>query len=772
LADSVVHRGIAGIGARQVRLEDEALLTGHAAYTGDLAVAGITHAVFVRSSIAHGRITGIDARAALDLDGVVAVLTNADLRLGPVYYPGIAALLAGDYHRRPLAGDVVRFVGEIVAIVIAESPGIAADAAEMVIVDYDPLPAVVDPVEAASDDAQLLFPATGTNVAVNLPFEAGERHPGDSVVVRTTITNQRMAVAPMEGSAIVAVPDPVSGRMTAYVSTQMTHALRDLSAMFLGMDAAELRIVTPAVGGGFGGKTPADSDYVAIIAAARHVGRPVRWVQGRSENLTTMQARGHRFDVVLRATPAGDISSVEVDALTDVGAYPGVGCGMVMTTRSLATGPYRIPHLRFDIRCVATNTAPVGAFRGAGRPEAAAMLERAVDMLAVELGMDPVELRRRNLIRPDQFPYPSLTGLEYDSGEYEQCLDEALRIADYEALRKDQAARRAAGDVRQLGVGVSSYVEVSASAPGFASEYASVEVTEGGRAKIVAGTCSHGQGHHTTYAQIVASTLGIPVDRVDFVDGDTDAVKRGVGTGGSRSAQIAGSAVKVAADAVLAKARQLAAHLLEADADDVVVTRDGLAVRGVPASAMAWATLAEAADDPERLPDGMDPGLAADPGFEQSAFGTSPFGCHVAVVEVDTEIGAVQLVRMIAVDDCGVVLNPLLAEGQVHGGLLGGIGQALFEEVRFDEDGNPLTATFADYGMPSAAELPSYETGHTVTPTPHNPLGAKGLGEAGTTGSLGAVHNAVVDAVSHLGVRHIELPLTPFNVWTAIQQIR
>jgi aerobic carbon-monoxide dehydrogenase large subunit len=762
----------AGVGARQVRLEDDALLTGRASYTGDLAVPGTTHAVFVRSIIAHARITGIDATAALEVDGVVAVLTDADLGLGSIYYPGFADLFAGDYHRRPLASDVVRFVGEIVAIVIGESPTIAADAAELVVIDYDPLPAVVDPVEAASDDAPRLFPATGTNVAVQSPFEAGERRDGDSVVVRTTITNHRMAVAPMEGSAITAVPEPNSRRITAYVSTQMAHALRDLSAMFLGIDADELRIVTPAVGGGFGGKTPADPDYVAIIAAARHIGRPVRWVQTRSENLMTMQGRGHRFDVVLRATPAGDISSVEVDALTDVGAYPGVGCGMILTTRSLATGPYDIPHLRFDVRCVATNTAPVGAFRGAGRPEAAAMLERSVDRLAVELGMDPVELRRRNLIPPERFPYPTLTGMEYDSGEYERCLDEALRMADYDALRKEQTSRRKAGDVRQLGIGVSCYVEVSASAPGFASEYASVEVMANGRVKVVAGTCSHGQGHHTTYAQVVAGTLGIPVDRVDFVDGDTDLVQRGVGTGGSRSAQVGGSAVKLAADEVLAKARQIAAHLLEANADDVVVAGDGMAVQGVPASVVPWATLAEAAHDPARLPEGMDPGLAADPGFEQSALGTSPFGCHVAVAEVDTETGAVELVRMIAVDDCGVVLNPLLAEGQVHGGLLGGIGQALFEEVRFDSDGNPLTTSFADYGMPSAAELPSYETGHTVTPTPHNPLGAKGLGEAGTTGSLGAVHNAVVDAVAHLGIRHIELPLTPFNVWTALQQVR
>jgi carbon-monoxide dehydrogenase large subunit len=772
LAEIAITPGVPGIGARQVRLEDEPLLTGRAKYTGDQAVEGVTHAVFVRSPFAHARITSIDASSAVANEGVAAVLTDADLHIGPVFFPAFGELFAsGDYHRRPLAGDTTRFAGEIVAIVIAETLAQAMDAAEMVVVDYDPLPTVVDPVEAAAEGAPLLFPATGTNVALRIPFEAGERPEGDTVSVHEIITNHRMAVAPMEGLAITAIPDPASGRMTAYVSTQMPHGLRDLSATFLGMEPANLHLITPAVGGGFGGKTPAEPDYVAVLAAARHIGRPVRWVQSRNENVTTMQARGHRFDCTLRATPAGRVTSVEVDALTDGGAYPGIGCGMILTTRSLATGPYDIPHVRFDLRCVATNTAPTGAFRGAGRPEAAAMLERAMDILAAELHIDPVELRRRNLIRPDQFPYHSVTGVEYDSGDYERCLDEALRRADYEGLRKEQRARRERGHTLHLGIGVSCYVEVSATGFGFSAEYASVEITPEGRAKVIAGTCAHGQGHHTTYAQIVASSLGIPVEHVDFLDGDTDAVKSGMGTGGSRSTQVGGTAVKLASDEVLDKARRIAAHLLEADPGDIVLADGGLAVQGVPSSALSWAVLAEAAHDPTRLPEGMGPGLFADPGFSQAEVGTAPYGCHVAVVEVDGETGAVELVRMVAVDDCGVVINPMLAEGQVHGGLVAGIGQALFEEIRFDDEGNPLTTSFAEYAMPSAAEMPSYETSHTVTPTPHNPLGAKGLGEAGTTGSVGAVHNAVIDAVAHLGVRHIEMPLTPFKVWTAIQAV-
>jgi aerobic carbon-monoxide dehydrogenase large subunit len=765
-----------GIGARQVRLEDAELLTGRARYTADIPVEGLTHAAFVRSPFAHARIESIDVSEAEAVDGVVAVLTHATLDLPKVYMPQFEQLFASNaFHRRPLATDNVRFVGDIVAVVIAETPAIAADASELVLVDYDPLPAVVDAAEAVGDGATLLFPEAGSNVAVEIPFEAGERPApvdGDAgeVTIRQTIGNHRMAVAPMEGAAITAVPDPESGRMTAYVSTQMPHAMRDLSASLLGIEPSDLRLVTPAVGGGFGGKTPADADYVIVLAAARNVARPVRWVQSRAENIMTMQARDHRFDVILRATPEGKVTSVEVDALTDVGAYPGIGCAMTMTTRSLATGAYDIPHLRFDLRCVATNTAPTGAFRGAGRPEAIAMLERAVDILAAELGIDPVEVRRRNLIRPGQFPYATLTGLEYDTGDYERCLDEALRLADYEGLRKEQKARREHADRRYLGIGVSFYVEVSAGSLGYHQEYASVEVGTDGRARIQAGTSVHGQGHHTAYAQILTSVLGIPLEHVDFVDGDTDVVPRGMGTGGSRSIQVAGTAVKLASEQVLDKARALAGHLLEADAADIVVADAGLGVQGVPASTLSWAELAEVASDTTRLPEGMEPGLFAEPGFVQDQFGTAPFGAHVAVVEVDADTGRVELVRLVAVDDCGTVINPLMAEGQVHGGLLGGIGQALFEEIRYDADGNPLTTSFADYGMPSAAELPSFETSHTVTPTSRNPLGAKGLGEAGTTGSLGAVHNAVVDAVAHLGIRHIELPLTPLNVWTALQE--
>ena len=758
-----------GIGARQPRLEDEALLTGAERFTADLQVAGALRAVFVRSTAAHARIADIDVGEARQATGVVAVLTSRDLTVPRVFFPGFGQLINDAYHRVPLAEGSVRFAGEIVAVVVADTLAQAEDAAELVSVDYDPLPVVIDPLAAADDHAPLLFPQTGTNIALQLPFEAGTR--ADSPVrVSCRVTNPRMAATPMEGLAIIAIPEEDGRKLTMWLSSQMPHAFRDLTAGFLGMDAADLRVVCPAVGGGFGGKTPAEPDYVLVAAIARHLGRPVAWTQTRSENLLTMQARGHIFDVTLEATRDGKVTSVQVDEVTDVGAYPGVGIGMVMTARSLATGAYDIPHATFGIRCVATNTPPTGAFRGAGRPEAIHMIERAVDVLAAELGIDPAELRRRNFIQPGQFPYTNVMGEHFDSADFDKALTEALRLADYDSVRKEQQRRRQEDDDLLLGIGLSCYVEVSAGTLGFDAEYASVEVGTDGTATIVAGTSGHGQGHWTTYAQIVESVMGVTAERVRFVQSDTERVKSGMGTGGSRSAQIGGSAVRRACDEVVEQARQLAAHLLEAAPADIeVVPGSGLGVRGDPEAAISWAGLATAIRDDARRPAHLAPRLFADPGFNQGG-GTSPFGCHIVIAEVDRRTGMVGIQRVVAVDDCGVVINPMLAEGQVHGGLAAGIGQVLFETALFDEDGNPVTTTFADYAMPSAADLPSYETAHTVTPTALNPLGVKGLGEAGTTGSVAATHNAVADALAHLGLGRIDLPLTPLRIWEAMQR--
>ena len=757
-----------GIGARQPRLEDEGLLTGADRYTADLQVPGALRAVFVRSTVAHARITDIDVAEARGAPGVVAVLTSRDIAVPRVFFPSFGQLINDAYHRVPLADGTVRFAGEIVAVVVAETLAQAEDAAELVSVDYHPLPVVTDPLAAAADGAPLLFPEAGTNVALRLPFEAGTR--ADSPVrVSCRVSNPRMAVAPMEGLAVVAIPDQDSGKLTMWLSSQMPHAFRDLTAQFLGMDAADLRVACPAVGGGFGGKTPAEPDYVLVAVVARHLGRPVAWIQARSENLLTMQARGHVFDVTLEATETGRVTSVQVDEVTDVGAYPGVGIGMVMTARSLATGAYDIPHARFGIRCVATNTAPTGAFRGAGRPEAIHMIERAMDVLAGELGIDPVELRRRNFVQPGQFPYTNVMGEHFDSADFDKALTEALRLVDYDGVRKEQQRRRDDDEDLLLGIGISCYIEVSAGSLGFDAEYASVEVGTDGTVTVIAGTSGHGQGHWTTYAQIVSSTMGVPAEQVRLVQSDTERVKRGMGTGGSRSAQIGGSAVRRACDEVVDQARQLAAHMLEASPADIeVVPGSGLGVRGDPEASISWSVLASAIQDDARRPPQLAPRLFADPGFDQGG-GTSPFGCHIVVAEVDRQTGMVTIARVVAVDDCGVVINPMLAEGQVHGGLAAGIGQALFETSLFDDDGNPVTTSFADYGMPSAADLPSYETAHTVTPTALNPLGVKGLGEAGTTGSIAAAHNAVADALAHLGLGRIDMPLTPLRIWEALQ---
>ncbi len=753
--------GTTVVGESVRRVEDHGLLTGATRYTADLQPDGLLHAQVVRSPVAHARITSIDTGAAAEASGVVAVFTAADLAIQPLALTAMAGPGIEGWERPVLASDVVRFVGEMVALVVADSTAHATDAAELVEVDYDPLDVVIGIERALDPSSTPLFPSIGGNVVASVPFEGiapgreDERHAGTRSVT-VEIENHRMAVVPMEGNAITVVPE-ADGRLTAWVSTQYPHMVRDYVARALGLDSEAVRVRCAAVGGGFGGKGPMEPEYALVAAAAQRLERPVQFAQTRTENLLTMQSRGHRYTVTMTATDDGILTHLHVDHVTDAGAYPGMGCVPATTTRSLAAGPYRVPQVRFDIRAVATNTAPTGPFRGAGRESAAHLLERTIEVLAAELGTDSIELRRRNLIGPDEFAYESPMGVSYDSGDYELVLDTALERAGYEELRREQQDRRASGDGPLLGIGVCLYVEMSGA--GFmGQEFGSVRIDAGGTVQLLAGTRDHGQGHATVFAQIVSEVLGIPVEHIELIDNDTDVVPSGRGTASSRSAQVAGSALKAAAEEVLERARKLAADELEAaPADIVVVPGKGLGVTGVPTAVVPWARVVAIAAEP----------LVAAPGFAQEG-GTAPFGCHVAVVEVDPETGAVALRRIVAVDDCGTVLNPLLAEGQVHGGVYAGIAQALFEEMRYDEDGNPLTTTLADYLMPSAADLPSYEAHHTVTPSPRNPLGAKGLGEAGTCGALTAVHNAVVDAVAHLGIRHLDLPLTPERVWSAL----
>lgn len=743
-------------------------MRGEGTYVDNLDLGeDVAHLVFVRSPLAHATITGIDADAARKAPGVLAVYTADDLNI-PAHHSFMAVNEA--CARPPLATGKVRFVGDIVAAVVASTRAEAVDAQELVEVDYDPLPAVTDSEAALAPDAPLQFEELGSNLAAGIRSDPAEDALADAeVVVRARIENQRLAVAPMEGNAIAVIPGGPHGEheLTVYVSTQMPHAWRGLMAGLFGLDPKTIRVVAPHVGGGFGGKAGIVSEHSIAVAAARTLNRAVKWSETRSENLIGMpHGRGQVQYAELGLRRDGTITGLRVRLVGDAGAYAGFGGALAMgPTYSMAQGVYRIPKIGFDVAVALTNTTTMGAFRGAGRPEASALLERIVDIAAAELDIDPADLRRRNFLTPDQFPYQTVTGTLYDCGDYEAPLDKALELADYAELRAEQARRRAAGDRTQLGIGLASYVEVTAG--GGAQEWGSVTVHEDGTATAAVGTSGHGQGHPTSFAMLVSDKLGIPLDQIKFVQADTAVVPRGGGTGGSRSLQLGGSAVYAAADRVLREATELAAELLEASIDDVeVVTGDGetdagLGVKGVPDRVLSWPRLAAAAA--ER---GNQLSAALDVNQDGATF---PFGSHVAVVEVDTETGFVRPVRHIAVDDCGRVLNPLIVRGQQHGGIAQGIAQALWEHYRYDADGNPITGTLTDYTIPSAADLPSYITASTETPTPLNELGAKGIGEAATIGATPAVQNAVVDALSHLGVRHVDMPCTPERVWRALR---
>ncbi|HEX5882037.1 MAG TPA: xanthine dehydrogenase family protein molybdopterin-binding subunit [Actinomycetota bacterium] len=743
------------------RREDPPLVTGAAFYSDDLAPPGALHAVFVRAPLAHGRILSIDPAPAAAMPGVAGVYTAADLDLPPM-----PAGDAPDAMARPvLATGTVRFLGEAVAVVVAATRAQALDAAEAVEVDYDPLPVVIDPLAALADDAPRLF-GEGGNLAKERRWpEPSRALEGAEVVVRGRFVNQRLAAAPLEPNGAVAVPEPDGGGLLLYSPCQAPFWVRDDVADVLGLAPERVRVVVPAVGGAFGARIVTYPEQVALAALALRLGRPVRYVESRSETMLAMtHGRAQVQEVELAATREGRITGLRARLVADGGAYPGEATNMPSSTRYMASGVYRIARVEVAWQCAATNTTPVAAYRGAGRPEATAMVERAVDLLAARLRIDPAELRRRNLIPARAFPYTTATRARYDSGDYEGALDRVLEAAGYGELRAEQARRRERGDVGQLGIGLAVYVEVT----GFGSEYGEVEVGPDGRVTARTGVSPHGQGHETAFAQLVAATLGVAADQVTVVHSDTAALPRGDGTMGSRSLQVGGSAVAEAAGQVLEQARELAAHLLEAPAEDVAVfAGEGIGVAGAPSTALTWAELATAAADPARRPPGMDEGLAAVVDFKMER-STFPFGAHLAVCEVDTETGLARLARHLAVDDSGRILNAMLAEGQVHGGIAQGVAQALFEEVRYDEDGNCLNGNLASYAMPSAADLPSFETQRTQTPTPLNPLGAKGIGESGTIGATPAVQNAVIDAVAHLGVTHIDMPLTPERVWRAI----
>ena len=742
------------MGNAVLRREDPDLLTGAARFVADMAPAGTLHLAFVRSPMAHARIGDIDAAEARDVEGVVDVLTAGDLAIAP---QPLFIALPPELSRLPLT-DKARYVGDPIAAVVAESPGAAADGADLVVVDYEPLPAVTDPFTALAPGAALLFESHGSNQASELKVNADAQSlAGHDLVVSGRIVNHRMAAAPIEPSAALAVPGVGAGGegVTLWCTTQRPHDTRDVVAAALEEPPDRVRVIAPAVGGGFGAKGSAYPEFVVAAWLARRLGRPVRWVETRTENLTNMtQGRDHVHDVELGLTSDGRFCWLRTKVTADVGAYPGIGALLPFFTMTMASGPYRIPVVDFESVSVITNKAPIFPFRGAGRPEATVSLERIVDLAAAELAMDPAEIRRRNLLAPAEFPLTTPTGANMDSGDYARCLDLALETAGYEDLRAEQARRRARGDRRLLGIGVSVYVEVTAG--GLYQEFGSVTVERDGTVTVRVGTSPQGQGHVTAFSQILGEILGVAAERVRIICGDTAEVPTGQGTVASRSLQIGGSAVWTAANEVLDKARLLAADILEAGVADIVVAPDGLAVAGVPARTVSWAELSAAAG-----------GLAAETDFDQGE-ATYPFGAHVSVVEIDADTGDTRLLRHIAVDDCGRILNPLLVQGQVHGGVATGVSQALYEQAVYDADGNPRNTNFADYAIPAASELPRFETAHTQTPTPLNPLGAKGVGESGTIGSTPAVQSAVLDALAPLGVSHLDMPYTPERVWRAI----
>jgi carbon-monoxide dehydrogenase large subunit len=748
-----------------LRSEDPRFLRGLGTYLENVQIPGALRAVFVRSIFPHAVLNGVEGVGdARGMPGVAAVFTASDLEIPAQPPSGNVEMPAGSieegFEREALASERLRYVGEPFAVVIAETLGQALDAAEVVRADADPLPHVTDPEAAMADGSPLLWPELGTNIAHT--FSSGwdaDVSAGADVVVRGRFVNQRVAPVPMETNGIAVVPGS-DGTYTVWVSSQVPFDVRADLAELLGVERSSVRAVAPDVGGGFGAKLLIYPEYLVVAKAAQILGRPVRWSESRSESMVSLNhGRAQVQRVEVGATRQGRLVGMRLEVIGDAGAYP-VGAFLVDTTAEMSAGVYDWPKIAYRGWSVVTNTVPIMAYRGAGRPEATALVERAVDMVAAELSLDPAELRRHNLVPRDAFPYRTASGTTYDTGDYERALDEALSLSRYDERRQEQRRRRETGDGAALGIGVSTYVEVT----GFPSrDFAEVTIEPDVTVTVRTGVSPHGQGHETSLAQIAAGVLSIPFESVRVVHSDTAEVERGEGTWGSRSLQVAGSLVAERAGDVVSKGLELAAAALETDVADVVGPVDGaFTVAGAPERSVSWADLVPIAE----------PGALSAKGRRKDPGSTFPFGAHVAVVEVDLETGSVEIVSHVAVDDCGRILNPLLVAGQQHGGIAQGIAQALYEEVVYDEDGTPVTGDLTTYLMPSAADLPGFTVSNTETPTDVNSLGVKGIGEAGTIGSTPAVQNAVVDALAHMGLNHVDMPCSPERVIRAILEAR
>jgi carbon-monoxide dehydrogenase large subunit len=778
------------VGRARRRKEDARLITGRTTWTDNMVLPGMLHISVVRSPVAHGKVTNVDVSVAQQAPGVVAVFTGRDFAEEqgsiPCAWP-VTADMVNPGHPS-IAVEEVNHVGEAVAVIVARSKVAAQDAVELVDVDYDLLPPVLHMEEAIRHEADLCHDHIDSNTSYHFVFDAGEAGTGADtdqafadadVVVSRRFVQQRLIPAFMEPRSVVVQPQ--GDNFTMWSATQIPHVLRVMLAMVTGIPEHKLRVIAPDVGGGFGGKLQVNPEEVIALLVARRLGKPVKWTETRSESLMTAHHGRDQIQYIdIAADRDGTVKGLKVRILADMGAYlrlitpgiPALGAFMFPAI-------YKFPAYRFECDGIFTNKVPTDAYRGAGRPEATFAIERAMDELAVELGMDPLEVRRRNWIQAQEFPFTTVAGLEYDSGDYDQATQQALELIGYDELRAEQRRRRESGDPVQLGIGFSTFTEMCGLAPsrvlGSLSygaggwESASIRMLPTGKVEVVTGSTPHGQGHETAWSQLVADQLGVPFEDVEVLHGDTAVSPRGMDTYGSRSLVVGGTAVVKAAEKVVAKARKVAAHLLEASEDDIEFADGKFAVRGTPGTGLGIQEIALAVFAAHNYPEDVEPSIDADATFDPVNF-SFPHGTHICAIEIDTDTGMVKIRKYACVDDVGTIVNPLIVEGQVHGGLAQGIAQALFEEAVYDADGNLTTGTFVDYLVPSAADLPHFDTGNTVHAAPGNPIGAKGVGEAGCIASTPAVVNAALDAVRHLGVSDILMPLTPERVWRAIHQ--
>ncbi len=784
------------IGRARARKEDARLITGRTRWTDSITPHGTLHMYVVRSPLAHATITGIDSSVAERSPGVVGVYTATELGVEAVGLP-CAWPITPDMKspRRPLlANREVHFAGEGVAVVLARTAAQARDAADLVEVDYDLLEPVLDMEAALAEGATLVHPELGTNENATWVFDSGAAGTGgsldeaiataeadpDSIVLKRRFRQQRLIPAFMEPRSVVC--DPTGEQLTLYAATQVPHILRTMTTVTLGVPENKVRVIAPDVGGGFGGKLAVVPEEMLCVALAQKLGKPVKWTETRSESLLAAHhGRDQIQDITITAKRDGTVTGLDVHLLADMGAYLDlVGPGVPILGAFMYNAIYKIPALKFTCTNVFTTKTPTGAYRGAGRPEATFAIERIMDELAHQLGRDPMELRQQNWITHEEFPFTTVVGLTYDSGNYEQATAQAMEMFDYAGLRREQVERRDSGDRVQLGIGISTFTEMCGLAPSRVLgslaygaggwEAASIRMLATGKVEVITGASGHGQGHETAFSQIVADQLGVPFEDVEVLHGDTQISPKGLDTYGSRSLVVGGIAIVKAADKVVAKARKVAAHLLEASEDDIEFEAGQFSVRGTDKGKMIQ-EIAFAVFMAHDYPEDMEPNLDSDAVYDPTNF-SFPHGTHLAAMEIDTETGRVALRHYVCVDDVGTVINPLIVEGQVHGGLAQGIAQALYEEANYDDNGTLVNGTFADYTLPSAADLPNFDTAIVSTPATSNPLGVKGVGEAGTIASTPAIVNGVIDAIRHLGVTEVEMPCTSQRVWRAIQDAR